>query len=82
MGILYCQKSNKCSVELSETDERGSASRGTRRKSDKERYSATQYDDADRTVCGGSVRTTNGSETGPNRQATETYFRNLPNEGM
>ena len=47
-------------VELSETDERGSSSRGTRRKSDKERYSATQYDEANRAACGGSVRTTNG----------------------
>lgn len=69
-------------VELSETAERGSSSSGARRKSDKERYSATQYDDADRTACGGSVRTASGSETGHNRQATETYFRNLPNEGM
>ena len=69
-------------VELSETDERGSSSRGTRRKSDKERYSATQYDDANRAACGGSVRTTNGSETGHNRQATETCARNLPDEGM
>ena len=47
-------------VELNETAERGSSSSGARRKSDKERYSATQYDDADRTACGGSVRTTNG----------------------
>ena len=47
-------------VELSETAKRGSSSSGARRKSDKERYSATQYDDADRTACGGSVRTANG----------------------
>ena len=69
-------------VELSETDERGSLSSDTRRKSDKERYSATQYDDANRAACDGSARTTNGSETGHNRQATETCARNLPDEGM
>ena len=62
-------------VELSETDERGSSSSDTRRKSDKERYSATQYGDANRAACDGSVRTTNGSETGHNRQATETLLR-------
>ena len=62
-------------VELSETDERGSSSSDTRRKSDKERYSATQYDDASRVACDGSVSTTNGSETGHNRQATETLVR-------